>query len=222
MYSHTYIFTSSRGKALKGKVDCESIVVVPGGKLRTLCNMAFDKLKHVEGQKLVYFVAGIPDICSLERDRMDNYEESYLKHDIDHVQNMKSIFHHVQSKLEKIGCEVVFATITTMSFEIWNGHRMSIRKTRVLKHQSDYAIMQERLNKILHELNSYITSINSRNQMVTPFLHAPVHKCRGGKLRYLYSRLVDGVHPTPSLATQWVERIQACVKANEENLINRK
>ncbi|VDI00954.1 Hypothetical predicted protein [Mytilus galloprovincialis] len=79
MNQHTYIYTSSRGKVLEGKVRCKTLRVVPGGKLETLCKYAYDDLKDIDGLKIVYFIAGIPDICSLERNRRSNYEESFLK-----------------------------------------------------------------------------------------------------------------------------------------------
>jgi hypothetical protein len=36
--------------------------------------------------------------------------------------------------------------------------------------------------------------------MVTPFLHTYVHKKKGGKIKYMFSKLIDGVHPTIDLS----------------------
>lgn len=62
---NTYIYASSRGKSL----DMEDIFVKakPGGKLMILYELAERHLMHINGTKLVYFVCGLPDICTLSR-----------------------------------------------------------------------------------------------------------------------------------------------------------
>jgi hypothetical protein len=49
----------------------------------------------------------------------------------------------------------------------------------------------------------FITELNCKNNMVTPFLHTYVHKKKGGKIKYTFSKLVDGVHPTIDLDPTW-------------------
>ena len=62
---NTYIYASSRGKSLdRGDIFVKA---KPGGKLMTLYELAKRHLKHINGTKLVYFVCGLPDICSLSR-----------------------------------------------------------------------------------------------------------------------------------------------------------
>ena len=65
-----------------------------------------------------------------------------------------------------------------------------------LKHETEYPIMQEQLNSILYTVNSYIIKKNLKNGGVSPFLHSYVNKRNGKKTRYIYARLVDGVHST--------------------------
>jgi hypothetical protein len=36
-----------------------------------------------------------------------------------------------------------------------------------------------------------------------PFLHTYVHKKKGGKIKYMFSKLIDGVHPTIDLSRSW-------------------
>ena len=98
--------------------------------------------------------------------------------------------------MRNIGCKVVFGTITTISFKNWNSHRKFVGKTVHLKHETEYHIMQEQLNSILYTVNSYIINKNLENGVVSAFLHAYVHNRSGKKTRYIYTRLVDGVHPT--------------------------
>lgn len=53
MNSETYVFTSSKGRNMKGKLNCEYMYVLPGGKLKRLCEVAYSKLQSVPGVKLV-------------------------------------------------------------------------------------------------------------------------------------------------------------------------
>ena len=39
--------------------------------------------------------------------------------------------------------------------------------------------MQDRLHSALREINHFITELNCKNNMVTPFLHTYVHKKKG-------------------------------------------
>ena len=71
-----YIYASSRGKSL----DMGDIFVKakPGDKLMTLYELAKRHLMHINGTKLVYFVCGLPDICTLSRKEYPLYEESHI------------------------------------------------------------------------------------------------------------------------------------------------
>ena len=79
----------------------------------------------------------------------------------------------------------------------------NVRKSAYLKHGAEYSLMQEKLNSIVHEVNSNIVYKNRDHNFVSPFLYWHVHKRNGQKTRYLYSHLIDGVHPTSDLAAAW-------------------
>ena len=120
-------------------------------------------------------------------------------------------------QIKELGGKVVFATIATSSFREWNFHRYSINKTDVLKFYEDYDEMQDRLHSVLREINQFITELNCKNNMVTLFLH--IHKKKGGKIRYMFSKLVDGVLPTIDLSKSWYKHMAKVVSENEENLV---
>lgn len=141
--------------------------------------MAYHKLKNVTGFKIVYIMAGIPDISCRRKNRAIPYEESWFEN------NDNTKFHEISNKLDtilnllySIGCKVVFIPITTMSIDAWNMHRQCFGKTRYLMYQTGYPLMQVQLNDIIHKINNLITQINNDNKMVTPFLHSCVHKCK--------------------------------------------
>ena len=84
--------------------------------------------------KIIYFIAGIPDICTMKwkKYRYHTYEESFLELEIDHVSHMKTCILDTERQIKELGGKVVFATIATSSFREWNFHRYSIYKTDVL------------------------------------------------------------------------------------------
>ena len=214
---NSFIYASSRGRSLEG-VNCKVLRIIPGGKLRQLCEMAVDDLVRVQGLNIVYFLAGIPDICTLKRDNKTKYEENFLDMSKDHVELYKDHLLYVERQMQRFGCQVVFCTITTISFEMWNTHRLFIGKTTYLKHQEEYEKMQKHLNTVLHTLNNFITELNTKNGVVTPFLHSPVMKPRkSGNFKYSYSKLSDGVHPTPELSQVWIARMSNAIANNEQN-----
>lgn len=224
MNPRTYTYTSSRGRTLEGKLFCQHLYVKPGANLRQLCDKAYDDLKDIDGNKIVYFIAGIPDICSVRR--ANRYQESCLEirdskgEKINHMQIFKTNIRMIEEKLSSIDCKIVMATITTMSFVVWNNIRLQQGKTSYLLLDTHYDNMQEMLNEILNKINSYITEYNTGNGFVTPFLHTPVHKYNKGRIRYVYSKLIDGVHPGIELRDVWIRRLNSVFGCNESKLNN--
>ena len=74
--------------------------------------------------------------------------------------------------------------------------------------------MQNALNETIQKVNKFITG-----HLHTPFLHYFIHKKNNYnmKIRYLYHKLVDGVHPIDTLAIKWKNQIYAAMKLNEQN-----
>jgi hypothetical protein len=56
--------------------------------------------------KIIYFIAGIPDICTMKRKkyRYHKYEESFLELEIDHVSNMKACILDIERPNRKPKC----------------------------------------------------------------------------------------------------------------------
>ena len=78
-----YIYASSRGRNLND-VNFRKRSI-PGGKLKQQCEIAANDLVFLNGPKIVYFLAGIPDICTLVRDNQAKYEENFLNMSENHV-----------------------------------------------------------------------------------------------------------------------------------------
>lgn len=73
-------------------------------------------------------------------------------------------------------------------------------------------------SSVLREINQFITELNCKNKIVTPFLHTYVHKKKGGKIKYMFSKLVDGVHPTIYLSRSWFKHMEKVISENEKKL----
>ncbi|CAC5373752.1 unnamed protein product [Mytilus coruscus] len=178
MFNHTYFFSSSREKCFKEHIRCKEIFVKPGAKLEELANIAYQRLHTVQEPKIVYIMAGIPDICI--KSKAPAYEESFYNlDDSNKLLSVQNILIQTRTKLESIKCKVVFVTITTMGFQDWNIHRLRCHKTSKLIYLNQYVDMQNKLNSVLHQLNKFITASNEDNNVVTPFLHTYVHKIMG-------------------------------------------
>jgi hypothetical protein len=200
---------------------CQEVHANPGGKLNDLLQVAISRIEKDMCYKIIYFIAEIPDICTMKRKkyRYHRYEESFLELEIDHVSNMKACILDTERQIKELGGKVFFATIATSSFREWNFHRYSLKKTNVLKFYEDYDEMQDRFHSVLREINQFITELNCKNNMVTPFLHTYVHKKKGGKIKYMFSKLVDDVHPTIDLSRSWFKHMEKVVSENDENLV---
>lgn len=124
---NTYIYALSRGKSLNmGDIFVKA---KPGGKLITLYELAKRHLMHINGTKLVYFVGGLPDICTLSRKEYPLYLGISHRYDMRECDLLKAYTDQmieVENGLKQLNCKVIFATVTTMNFEKWNRHKLMI------------------------------------------------------------------------------------------------
>jgi hypothetical protein len=49
---------------------CHEVHVKPGGKLNDLCQVAISRIGKDMCNKIIYFIAGIPDICTMKRKKI--------------------------------------------------------------------------------------------------------------------------------------------------------
>ena len=111
-YPRSYLYSSSRGKCFYG-MACHEVHVKPGGKLNDLYRVAISRIGKDMCNKIVYFIAGIPDICTMKwkKYRYHTYEESFLELEIDYVSNMKACILDTERHIKDLGGKIVFATI---------------------------------------------------------------------------------------------------------------
>ena len=76
-------------------------ILNPGGKLNDLLQVAISRIEKDMWYTIIYFIAGIPDICTMKRKkyRYHMYKESFLEFEIDHVSNMKACILDTEHRL---------------------------------------------------------------------------------------------------------------------------
>jgi len=57
------------------RVKCKQVNILSGGTDSQLCDLVEKHLPNNIDAKIVYFIAGIPDICTLTWDKKEKYEE---------------------------------------------------------------------------------------------------------------------------------------------------
>jgi hypothetical protein len=57
--------------------------------------------------------------------------------------------------------------------------------------------------------------------MVTPFLHTYVHKKKGGQIKYMFSKLIDGIHPTIDLNRSWFKHMEKVVSEKDVAIVGK-
>jgi hypothetical protein len=72
----------------------------------------------------------------------------------------------------------IFATIPTMNLPNWNTIRYAQGKTRYLKYEKDYGLMQDNLNYLLLDVNKSIITFNNLNGGKKTHLHQFSEICR--------------------------------------------
>jgi hypothetical protein len=86
----SYIYGTSRANGLKEHVNVP-VHHYPGTKIEFIVDKAFNDLKHYDGKKLLYLMAGIPDVTNkleeknaanqiIYQEDVFNYEPSMLFH----------------------------------------------------------------------------------------------------------------------------------------------
>ena len=78
--------------------------------------------------------------------------------------------------------------------------------------------MQANLISVISEINKFIVSTNSRNNMATPFLADTIIKSCGPhkNTRVHYDRLVDGTHATLTTNQKWAKLISKAMTINRK------
>ena len=176
----------------------------------------------------IYILAGIPDITekySLHEHPYHYTESIYTEDPAKTYQRVKNDIIQCAHKITEAGATPCFTTIATCNIEKYNKHLLHERKTNTLYHTAHYAEMQDRLNDITNELNTFIIETNSSHNMSTPMLHKAIKERRGkapkGYHIYTWENLYDGVHGTKETKNKWAESIaQAILKIRARHYIS--
>ena len=226
------LYCSSRGRGLDPLIRNPhpyphnlTISVNPGAGLLHLTNLAvrdmYDMARYEgiqESMVIPYLVGGICDITEKTRNPFERAEEVIFSEEAgDCVQRMSSLLIQAADTIKGIGCTPVIATIPPMSLAAWNWHRYNNNRTMMLVHHTHYAEMQAEMERAIKDINNIIVKLNCENGVIPPYMAGTVMvNTPGHKPRVHYSRLVDGVHPTPLLLGQWGHQLNKAMAKNRD------
>ena len=193
---------------------------IGGGKIEQLVEEALGILSITGYERrrdsLVYVGGGLPDITTKYKER--NYQEVVCVGEPDDI--VEEVIGKMEVGAERIasaGGVPIFCTVTPMDIARWNQTRLARRKTKYLRQEYNYGIMQEKHEDIVIELNRRIDSLNQQYHMQTPRLGAIVFPKRGalGGYRFRRDRLsADGCHLTDFTTQKWIDLLKTNADTN--------
>ena len=124
----------------------------------------------------------------------------------------------MEKELKLLGAKPCFMTIPSCSIEAWNHQRLTSGRTTHLIHHTHYEDMQLNLISVINEINQFIVSINSSNEMSTSFISNTIIQSCGPLKNYRvhYDRLVDRTHATNTTNEKWVKQIIKAITRNRK------
>ena len=214
------------------------VVVVPGGKVRTITEAICDLMDlyepvwrqtHPTHPNIAYVVGGIPDLSTRLQGNGwgSRYEEVVMDYDVNTALDyINAELRASEKRIKKKGALPVFATVATMDLKTWNESRLAKSKTSCLLYQESYADMQVKLNEAVFGTNDIIRQINAENGMRGPdlarYIMTPREGCSGQpkkfKIRTGPKKFTDGCHPTPALAEDWSFHLCAVQQDNRSKI----
>ena len=227
------LVSSSRGVGLHNLIKEDvgewgglSTKVISGGTfdLTTIAaKEIISSLGHTENPPHVYFMAGIPDITTLIKDKYfgQNHREVILENTEEQtISKVKDEIIKADKEIRDAGAKPIFCTITNMSISQHNTFLHTHKKTDILLHQDSYNTMQSHLDNILKEINDTIITHNRNTGVATPHCHSIIRKHRGrsGAGYYItdFSALYDGLHGSEKAQKLWAKAIKGAIKKNQD------
>ena len=221
------IMATSRGRglsALEGYKGAQ-LHVTPGGKTRYITDLAIEIIRssRIPSHEpiYIYFITGLPDLTTKKRKffhishRRHTYQEIIITELSSQIHDrVEKIIRSSASRIKQLNAIPIFATITPMSIQTWNKHRLHAHRTSHLNHFHRYQNMQDTIEEATLAINTTIHSINSSNKVTTPKLAQEIIYYRHGHLRTRYGKLPDGVHPNKKVLTSWTQTMKTIINKN--------
>lgn len=216
------VVASSRGRNIGQHLENPKLNIPiittfqPSATYQTLINIA-TKTLHDHSKSAtthlpshIYFLAGIPDITSMEHNHNWSYKEVvFWETPEEAASRVSATIANAEAAVKELGAIPCFCTVAPMSIDTWNTIRLKQKKTTHLKHTPQYSDMQTNHEKSVTLINQYIYTTNTSNNMHTPRIAEHVFKSPGANRvpRLRVNRFVDGVHPDPLVSVSWASEI---------------
>lgn len=121
--------------------------------------------------------------------------------------SLDGVYRDIYSMKELIGHDLMIITPTLTGVDIgrYNSYPDELKSPH-----------QKILDNAILNINRSVTALNQSMHIHTPFLATPVHpRCRR-RNRFVYDKLLDGLHPTVDLCATWADKLylNACRNAD--------
>lgn len=210
----TLVYACIGGRDLHVGLDCDEFHLVPGAIVSQLTVEALQRVSQIAGHKTVYFIAGIPDFLTTLTS--PGYEETIFE-DRNLFDTFYGQMRQTDMALKVHNCHVIFSTISSMSLKEYNENNKRIGKTYTLRFEKTYPEMQDNLHRLLKEINSSITNINTQQKLLTPFIHTHVNKKPSEKNKIVdrLSKFLDGLNPCGTIVDGWRNTMNRTILRNK-------
>ena len=196
----------------------------PGATFSTLTSHTLDILKYEQtanSNTHIYILGGLPDVTIVLKNKPHEklYQEVIMQGNTQqNINRISGRLSNMTKTIRATGATLTICTIVPSSISAWNYKRLTQRRTLSLKHFGKYPDMQNTQQEVIIHINQEITSINSRNNLPTPFLHRTIAMSlktnNAPRYKFTFDHFVDGVHPTDELASLWADKLFTIVKHN--------
>jgi hypothetical protein len=211
------IIGSSRAKNLSHQSSLRTETwSTPGAKISDMHQSVDDHIMLnfplnpllVESRNFMYVVCGICDVTTKIKNKQEDYQEIvYNKDPLDNISQLKSDLLELRQYIIQNNLIPVLATIMPVDIKKANFFLLDHGKTSALKFSHKYDEMQKNIYHVCDEINNFIHSTNSTNNVHTLSLHSLVfHNTYNGKKYFKPNHLFDGVH-ADSVLTSKINRI---------------
>ena len=180
-----------------------NILHIPGANLHKIEERALSELRMYR-YDLVLIMGGVNDLTrrtSRGLPLIPVYDSvDYL------VSDMYSRFERIKNTLAPWGAKVVISLLIGIDLEMYNEYTRGPT--------TDYTHHQTIINEGMIHLNKAIASLNTDTHSLSPWILDTVHYYVRHKVIHKYTKLYDGLHPTPTLRYTWTKKILVSICKN--------
>lgn len=177
---------------------CFTVVSLPGANLNTITLRTLTLLSYANTYQLIIVVGGINNMTRLLYNPTRHAVPRHGSPDTLTENTLTAMRASIEQIRAATSMPVALATLPGIHFATYSPEYHDLLSP-----------LQSSFDNVIVEVNHRIRGLNRLNNLPTPNLAYPIHRCKGkrGKYRTQYSLLRDGLHPSDYLLNKWVGAI---------------